>query len=735
VKSVEDPTEIIAALLWDVPRLRAGSPPARDFAAALPGELERWWEPREYEDDVLGRAAQAIARERANELREAANLYDSLVAEKDVWSRLLGLMLRAWSQSEEGTGAITEARTLLEEISPPPELTARLLAKLVTYAFDEGAFDMGRKFLGEAIELAPERTRLWRVLAVEGLNVGLPYKWSENEAPTLPDPLVDYPWIYRDSLSAAQDTLAAAVEMRSRRLWTFQWRVGRTPLDEAIGAEVQATWAGALWMRRSIRKQLGAQLLTGAARTPAQWGYGVVMWALGAGGQPERAYALAEPRLDQRSTDFILQTLGHSEISPGSSDRFLSVAAEAWDALSDDVFRWMIEMVEPTEEDHPVFRKARIIWASYAARLPEEWFPRFKQLSDPVRISLLETLGIDIIKGVSHAARQAIFETARTALLERSDVDTHLLLLLAETAPLKLEQEIHDAVAEKASASAIARLAYEGYRRLLSKDVIQRAEKMLMDALRAQSEKARSGTVSFGPEDVRVSLGRLVAGRSSKDPEAIRLLMETAVDRALPSEHLLHARNGLTLIRRAGKLGPSDLRTLHDADDPGGTFPQHGDISPELLQVARLQILALDLTPDEVATVVGACRVQDAKVRQIALATCAEAAQAPGDSCDRDALAWALIGGLFDPNDEVVVSAMSGVNLELIDRYPAVGRVAIERFSRLFEEGSMPVRATVSALARKWAGESTLSEDPSLRGILIRAQNDRSWIVRDSVLS
>jgi len=93
--------------------------------------------------------------------------------------------------------------------------------------------------------------------------MGLSYEWTENEPPLAPDPLVDYPWIEFDVLEAAQGTLAGAVEARSRCLWTFQRGAGKTPLDDAVAAEVQATWAGALWMRRPIRRQLGAQLLTG----------------------------------------------------------------------------------------------------------------------------------------------------------------------------------------------------------------------------------------------------------------------------------------------------------------------------------------------------------------------------------------------------------------------------------------------------------------------------------------
>lgn len=111
-------SEIIAALVWDVPTLRAGSTSARDFALALPGELTRWWEPKRYGTDALGRAAQAVASERGHEREKAAELYGELSRDDDPWARLLGLMLRAWSSTEEGADAISRARAAMHDVDP-----------------------------------------------------------------------------------------------------------------------------------------------------------------------------------------------------------------------------------------------------------------------------------------------------------------------------------------------------------------------------------------------------------------------------------------------------------------------------------------------------------------------------------------------------------------------------------------------------------------------------------------
>lgn len=731
MKRADATDEIVAALLWDVPRLRAGSRSARDFASALPGELDRWWAPKKYDDDPLGTAAHGVAYERANDLEQAADLYRHLTSGHDPWVHLLGLMLRAWSASEEGLDVIGEARVVVEELSLQPELDARLLSKLATNAFDAGAPELARDLLTDAIAAAPPNTRLHGALAIEGLNAGLPFEWSDAEHHFPPDPLVEYPWIEYDALAAAQSALSTAVEAQARGLWTVTWRTGTTPLNEVVGAEVQATWAGALWLRRPIRKQLGAQLLMGAASAPQQWAYGVIMWALGAGDRPERAYALAEPRLDQESSDLVVRTLGEADIRSRVGHRFLSVAVESWDGLSDETLRWAISLVDPVAGDHPDAALAQRLWAGFAARLEQEWQPRFRALTKALRVAQIETLGVDAVKHLSAASRALIFAAAATAVQEDPTVSTQLLRVLATASPTSLDVKLRNAVSEKAPADAIAHLAYDGHAQMLRSQDLARALETLLAAVHEESEEARGGKVSFGSSDVRLALGRLVAGSPHRGREAIELLIETATDPGLPGEHIMYARMALVLTRRAGQLNDSDLDLLQEADDAVGTIPEHGNISVALLRIRRLNILALRLTSQDAIWVVGACRHEDPRVRQIALATAGEAISASSGAAEREALSWAMIGGLFDPEDDVVRAALSAVDADFLQGSPAAGQVAIRRLPRLLVEGSVPLRTTVAALAQRWAdADAALANDPTVRSLLAQAKADRSWIVR-----
>jgi hypothetical protein len=737
VSSAEpDPAEeIIAALVWDRPRLLLGSASAKAFAEALPGKLRKWWEPEKFADDTLGQAARAVAHERAGELAEAATGYASLAGEEALWPRLLGLMLRAWSESEEGTEAITEAQELVDAVGAEGALRARLLAKLATYAFDEGVGDLARELLSEAIAVAPPETLLRRALSIEGLNSGLAYEGPlpGTEEPLRPDdPLVDYDWIERTAAAAARQALDLAVDQRSRHLWTWQIGSGRTPLDEAVSAEVQATWAGALWIRRKLRKQLGAQLLAGEARGARPWAYGVVMWALGGGRHPQRIYLYAEPHLDQVSTDFIVRTLAESDTRPGYSHRFLAVAAAAWDAISDDTLRWAVANVEPVASEHPTAQASHALWAGYAARLPNEWFERFQALDRDVQLALVDMLGPGAVTELPDEAQEAVFDVGFAALQEAERPDARAIQLLYGLGSGSVREAVLGIAKEKAPPSAVAHLVFDEPQVPVTSAARSRARDALLEQIREEAAEAREGKVSFGGSDTRLSLARLVA--RDGDAEATATLLEVAVDGDLPAEHLLAARNALTVIRQHAGLSEQVLTALHDAADPPGQFPEHGGISVELLEAARLRILAWDLTDEEATLVVAHSRAPDAKTRQVAISICGEAigpARQRQHPQETGGLLWALVGGVFDPEDDIVARAVSALAPQLLDAHRAAGRVVLERLLRLYAEGSTGLRVAVAELAAKLSEQA--EPPPAARAVVVQAESDKSWLVRSAV--
>jgi hypothetical protein len=459
------------------------------------------------------------------------------------------------------------------------------------------------------------------------------------------------------------------------------------------------------------------------------------MWALGSGDRPDRAYALAEPWLNEHGADFIVRTLMQAELAPERGYRFLSVAAEAWDDLSEATLRWLTSRVDPVDESSPNAPESQKLWAGFAARLEDEWISRFVQLSEPIRISQLEMLSVHTVNRFSRNGRATVRANASAALRRQGAVSSNLLRVLAAASPDMTPVELRIAIDGELPEGAVVAAVGSGQLEWLSREELARVRASLMASLRDQNAAARAGTVAFGSEDARRILGQLAANSTEDEPDVVALLMENATDACLPAEHLFYARLALTAIRRAGKLGNADLRALHGAGDHG-TFPEHGGMTDTLLRASRLQILALELSPNETIAIVADCRADEPRVRQLSIVTAAEAVTAARRTEDRDALSWAVVGGLFDPADDVVRIAVGAVTADFLERHSVTRPLVIERLPRLLKGGSVELRAVVAAVARRLAVErAELADDPVVRSIVLQAESDKSWIVRTAGLA
>ena len=695
------------------------------------GELDKWWEPRRYGPDPLGRAAQAVGAERGGDVAQALPIYRDLAAADDEWVRLLGLMLLAWSEAGDDFDVLIRAQHAAEGIAASDDLRARLHAKVATSALDAGHHDLAVQSLARAIELAPKGTRLYSHLAFEGANAGLgrpdAAAFPDERRPFPLDPLSDYAWIHYTALDAAQSGMADELERNAERLWSWTLRYGGTPpLDQAVSAEVQATWAGALWMRRPLRCQLAAQLLNGAATHARQWSYGVLMWALGGGKNPELVYRLAEPHLDQESVDYVIRHLRDADWPRGLSHRFVSVAFEAWDAVSDGTLRWLVDVLEPDVGDHPTAREINRVWAGYAARFPEEWLDRVRARPVDVQVELLSAVDLPTIKRLPSAAKEIFGHLLLDELSVREHLDEQLLRLAVELVSPHLRPRLTGLIAGRATPEAVAGIADIAEPDLAPVPILQRARDQLLDTLAKESAGARQGLMSFGPRDTRLTLARLLIALPP-DRDAVGVLETIASDPELPGEHIVAARNGLALLRHNGKLSKSEIAWWHDVPDPLGTVPEHGGISDELAQIWRLQILAHELTPDEGARAIMATRSRDRRVRVLAIGVCKEAADAAVTSAHRDAFIWALIGGLWDPQDDVVANAIWALATEMAQDSAAAG-IALNRLPRLYEIGNTQVRMAVAGTVAE-VGQTAPAR---VHEVLDVAATDKSWHVRQA---
>lgn len=716
--------ELEAALLGDFPSLRRGSDTARRFADSFGPSPGRSRSNEDVPATPLGVAASAVSFERAGNLEIALRGYQE-VADLDGWPALLGLLLLGWTSASDDLAPVGRAHEIVRQLSSG-RLKSHLLAKIATFALDKRDGDLARSVWQEAIDAAPEKSLLRRALQIEGFNLGFPRDSAAQDISSdqASDPLVTLPWLDSLRLAAASGALVKEVESQSQGAWTVTMGFGQSPLDEVVAAEVQATWAGALWVRREIRKQLGAQLLTGAASTPQQWAYGVLMWALGGQHNPERVIPMAEPYLDHGGADFIVSSLAESADSGFYQQRFVMVAADLWDLLTDDMLRAVISRVEPELGDAWHAPATRRIWAAYALRLQAEWADAYSRLSPDLRGALLDHLSPNAVRHFDADTRATILASAvEYAKVSDGDATLPLIASLAGQGDREIA-ELVDAQASDVIVAAIADLRAD----VVFPATADRVVRSLSEQVLRDSAEARKGTVGFGA-GTRIALGRLLAAMPEVTQDQIEPLLATALAEDLPPEYVLEARQGLTLLRQTHPMDAATIERLHSGNDRVGSGLTHGGMTEDLLKVSRLRVLASSTSHDEQLALVAATRDSDARVREVAISACVETLE---DGADQ-ALVWAIVSGLFDPSEGVMSAALDGL--------PAVTResraaavVSWDRLPRLLELAGRDVRVAAIHAAHA-AAQSDTGYDERLRRLVARAQHDKSWRVRDAAAS
>ncbi len=635
-------------------------------------------------------------------------------------------MLQGWSQVVSDTDPIHDAAQLVIH-QRPSSRKARLLVKLSLLAADKGDRDLTRTLMEEAISASSPATPLGRALRMEGMNIGIvieesdlldPLDGMSEDALLRPDDLADL------QLRAARGALEESLEDRLGGTWRYTIRMGVRPLDELNTAHARATWSGLPWARREIQKQSGLQLLAGGAEGPEQWAHGVLFWILGNGRQVDFALRLAEPHFDEMGADFVLRGIRDFDPSRHRFERLAELGSEGWDLFSEDTLRWLVDEVQPLDGEVPPAPQSRHIWAGFAIRLPMEWYQRYRDLGPAIQTQLLEHLTPYALRHFDKSMRATMYGALGSD--DALEADGGALLPLASSLAASGEEDRLRRIIDRAQLHprVLAQMIEE--RRDL---VSPHAEKRMLSRLRAatveQRREAAAGTVGLGGAGPRIELGRMLS-LSARPPRAlINLLLAEATDPDAPPQYVTEAREGLVLLRRRFGLRAADRRRLREAPDHAGQGPFDEGFTRAVLRLRLLQVLADRPSKTERAELVAAVRSPEDRVRDIAVNACTEALGAAAD----EGLAWAVVSGLFDPSDTVAAGALAGLS-PLTDNFSAAADVAWQRLPELFASSGRRVRAEIVAAVSEARPRNRHQRDRR-RVILARADQDRSWLVRD----
>jgi hypothetical protein len=248
--------------------------------------------------------------------------------------------------------------------------------------------------------------------------------------------------------------------------------------------------------------------------------------------------------------------------------------------------------------------------------------------------------------------------------------------------------------------------------------IISEVDSLVRAVLRRLADAAERGTFGLSAYNVGQFLGRLASYLPARHAPAVGALLATITDPGSPASWQFDALEGLAALARGGRLDEDDRAAVGELQIiPGQTlFGEH--ISAATLRAAQLRVVGLAMTTDDVGWLAVVGRGSDVQPRLVSMVALATDGVPQAAAVD-----WSLVGGLFDPDDDVVIRAVGSIGHRGVEPGSGATGVVRDRLADLFVAGRRDVRreVVVTAAAR-----------PELDGadIVTRARRDRSWIVR-----
>lgn len=727
VPTLDADVHLQAALLWDVPRLRrSGARGAEAFIDAFGAHGASTTDAVGLPESPLELAAMGVVSDRSGAAEQALEAYGRVSG--SYWADLLRHSLRGWSVHVQGVDDIRVAGDLVKRLPSPSPVRSLLSVKLATFAYDKGDRSLVETLLREAIAASPERSRLRIMLAMESANilreiVEAPHRLSDVP----PDPLVDRDWIDAWALAGAQVFLSESLEDVARNPWSSTLRIGRTPLNQVVAAELQVTWAGALWQRRPIRKQLGAQLLLAEPRTASQAAQGLFHWFTAGGQQFASVVDLAEPSLDQAACDWLIHALA-SRVGPNDvvSHTLAQVAAQLWDCVSEPLVGSLLDASPVEAGDHPVIADNRRVWVRLADRSPDEISRRLPDLPQDAVAALVDELDYGALERLDDLARGRLIRL----LHEIPDLTEGQWLSLSVLERASTDEDLPAFRLEDAPAALVVRLAELDRERVEDRSLLS-ALTRLAEEVRHQRRRAREGVLEFGggPSSARLLADGLIA-YGAESAELTSALWESALDEALAGEPRLQALAALGRLGSVGMLVPDrrdDLRVADTHGDERGLLSVSGD----LLRAARLLVLAGTLRPHEEFELLALARSRDVRARELAVNAAGLSLDAHPRRAGPPTIGQVVLTALFDPNESVVVRGLDVIgagHLPAREADDALGRRLLE----LMETRRRSARAATVRTARVLVDRDRVRAAGAT--VLDLAKRDKSWRVREALV-
>ena len=171
------------------------------------------------------------------------------------------------------------------------------------------------------------------VLRFEAYNAGIGA--LPTDASYTRDELTAYRWITDLAEASTSRMLIDDVRSRARSPWTTSITFGAGASADAVSAYLQAEWAGAFWLRRSLQRVLSALILSENSAPPRQLASAVAMWTLSGLREIEGVVEIAEPGFDPDSGDQAVgEVAREGPLRARTAWPLAELAVAVWDIIS-----------------------------------------------------------------------------------------------------------------------------------------------------------------------------------------------------------------------------------------------------------------------------------------------------------------------------------------------------------------------------------------------------------------
>lgn len=726
-------SDLRSALLWDTAALRRSrSAGATAFLEILDLRSGGLTSAREaHGDDPLVRAASGLEREFTDQLEDARRIYFELSrwAGDDVEARLirmLGAALRCWSEPDQQTESFEIAAALADE-EPDGRFKALYLAKISSFAYDQGRGGLAAGLLQRAIEVCPtdDVHLAWHLQLLSSPN-------SFTNRPPGVDGLLEYDWIVGQADDATAKLVKDSAQARVANVWAQSWRFGLTPIDQLQAANIQAEWAGARWLWKDLRLRLAEALILSSGDQDHRPVNAAAMWVLGGGRNIQQVVTHLEAQFDNGSMDELALDYLKRGARIHDQDRWADVLAATWDLLSHKIAEDALGNLRPrfSRFQHPT--TIQVLWARLGVSQPDLWKPAFDALEPEEQAAILPALTPNVARRLDADAIRTLsvrFSELNLAASEsRSKQDagwqpSAAIALLYSMRPL--EDAARDlALATLSTSNPTDRLrAASQLQDSIPNISLEEPFRDVLQSLRADIQGAREGRVvhyAYSPA-AALADATLVKPEMLLVPEFLSSVATAAADPSIaPSlrlELLTAAYRLVSSLPEPQQLGSLPLTSTFHADRHGGGAS--ADYQEVLFSACRY---LTQRSNHDLANLIAASRQDDARSRAVAI-------EALGHSGVTDPLAWtALVGAIFDPKEDVVRAGLRAIRSSPSVPSPLVDLVA-SRLRTLYRQTGRSTRAVICLTA------SELARGPQsvdLSDLLAECQNDRSWLVRDA---